>query len=49
MADEKTIEYVAPAVTDLGDLTELTEGTQDGDFTDRQFPANTPKRDLTFS
>lgn len=42
-------EYTSPVVTDIGDLTELTAGMADGDFTDRQFPANTPKKDLTFS
>lgn len=41
--------YEPPAVTDYGTLTELTAGQSDGDFTDRDFPANTPKRDLTFS
>ena len=41
--------YETPEVVDYGTLTELTAGQQDGDFTDRDFPANTPKRDLTFS
>ena len=49
MAEEKHEQYVTPKVTDLGDLTELTEGQADGDFTDQAFPVNTPKRDLTFS
>jgi hypothetical protein len=41
--------YEPPEVIDYGTLTELTAGEMDGDFTDRDFPANTPKRDLTFS
>ena len=41
--------YEAPRVTDYGSLTEITAGMADGNFTDRTFPANTPKRDLTFS
>jgi hypothetical protein len=43
------MEYQPPKVTDYGDLTEITAGQVDGDFTDRDFPANTPKKDLTFS
>ena len=41
--------YEAPVVTDYGNLTEITAGMSDGNFTDRSFPVNTPKRDLTFS
>ena len=41
--------YEAPKIADYGTLVELTAGQADGDFTDRAFPANTPKRDLTFS
>jgi hypothetical protein len=41
--------YEAPQVVDYGTLVQLTAGQQDGDFTDRAFPVNTPKRDLTFS
>ena len=41
--------YEAPEVVDYGTLAELTAGQTDGEFTDRDFPANTPKRDLTFS
>jgi hypothetical protein len=41
--------YEAPKVVDYGTLVELTAGQQEGDFTDRDFPVNTPKRDLTFS
>lgn len=43
------MEYEAPRVVDYGTLIDLTAGQSDGDFTDRDFPANTPKRDLTFS
>lgn len=41
--------YEAPKIEDFGTLTQLTAGQTDGDFTDRAFPINTPKRDLTFS
>ena len=41
--------YETPEIIDFGDLVELTAGQADGDFTDRSFPTNTPKRDLTFS
>jgi hypothetical protein len=41
--------YEAPKVVDYGTLVQLTAGQSDGDFTDRAFPINTPKRDLTFS
>ena len=41
--------YEAPKVVDHGTLVELTAGQADGDATDRAFPVNTPKRDLTFS
>jgi hypothetical protein len=41
--------YEKPVVRDYGDLAHVTAGQQDGDFTDRAFPVNTPKRDLTFS
>ncbi|TVY05625.1 paeninodin family lasso peptide [Paenibacillus cremeus] len=27
----------------------MTMGQSDGDFTDKEFPVNTPKKDLTFS
>jgi hypothetical protein len=43
------MEYEEPQVVDYGTLTDLTAGQMDGDFTDRDFPVNTPKRDLTFS
>lgn len=41
--------YEAPAVVDYGDLTSLTAGTTTGDYTDADFPTNTPKSALTFS
>jgi hypothetical protein len=41
--------YEAPHVTDYGTLVELTAGQTDGNFTDADFPAHTPKADLTFS
>ena len=43
------MDYEAPKVVDYGTLIELTAGQSDGDYTDRDFPANTPKRDMTFS
>lgn len=49
MSEAQQSQYVSPAIEDFGDLTELTEGQTDGDFTDMTFPANTPKKDLTFS
>lgn len=41
--------YEAPLVVDYGTLLEITAGQADGNFTDRAFPVNTPKRDITFS
>ena len=41
--------YEAPTIVDYGTLVELTAAQSDGDFTDRDFPVNTPKQDLTFS
>jgi hypothetical protein len=41
--------YEAPRVNDYGRLTDLTAGQVTGNFTDRDFPANTPRGDLTFS
>ena len=43
------MDYEEPTVVDYGTLVELTAAQQDGNFTDRDFPANTPKEDLTFS
>lgn len=41
--------YEAPQVKDYGTLVELTAQQQDGNFTDADFPAGTPRGDLTFS
>lgn len=41
--------YEAPTVVDYGELADVTAGMADGQFTDRDFPTNTPKQDLTFS
>jgi hypothetical protein len=43
------MKYEAPKVEDYGTLVELTAAQADGAFTDRAFPENTPKEDLTFS
>ena len=42
-------EYQKPHVVDYGELTRVTAAMNDGDRTDRDFPAQTPKDDLTFS
>ncbi len=42
-------EYEAPVVVDYGDLNDLTGGSRDGEWTDADFPTNTPKSKLTFS
>jgi hypothetical protein len=41
--------YETPRIVDYGTLVELTAAQSDGEFTDRDFPINTPKKDLTFS
>jgi hypothetical protein len=41
--------YEPPEVTDYGSLAEITAGQPSGGFTDKDFPAGTPKGDLTFS
>lgn len=41
--------YEAPQVKDYGTLVQLTAAQTDGNFTDADFPAGTPKGDLTFS
>lgn len=41
--------YEAPRVRDYGRLTDITAGQTNGDVTDRDFPAHTPKQALTFS
>jgi hypothetical protein len=43
------MKYEAPRIEDYGDLVELTAAQNDGNFTDADFPAMTPKDDLTFS
>lgn len=43
------IEYEVPRVKDHGDLAELTAGNKDGEWTDKDFPVHTLKKDLTFS
>jgi hypothetical protein len=46
---EETMTYEKPQVVDYGTLTDLTAGQMDGNFTDRDFPVNTPRDELTFS
>jgi hypothetical protein len=41
--------YEAPRVVDYGTLVALTAAQHDGEYTDRDFPAGTPRGDLTFS
>lgn len=41
--------YVKPQLTVHGDVEVLTKGNVDGDFTDKDFPVDTPKSELTFS
>jgi hypothetical protein len=43
------LSYETPTVTDYGELTDITAAQQDGNFSDRDFPAGTPRGDLTFS
>lgn len=43
------MKYEPPQVVDYGTLVALTAAQSDGDHTDRDFPAGTPKDDLTFS
>jgi hypothetical protein len=43
------VSYQPPTVNDYGTLVELTAAQATGNFTDRDFPVNTPKEDLTFS
>lgn len=43
------MDYEAPSVVDYGGLADITAGMSDGEFLDRDFPTNTPKKDLTFS
>ena len=41
--------YEEPTVVDYGELTDITAAMTDGERTDRDFPAGTPKGDITFS
>lgn len=41
--------YTTPEIKDYGTLTQMTAAQADGRLTDRDFPVNTPKEDLTFS
>lgn len=43
------MKYESPMITDHGTLAEITAGQSDGNFTDRDFPVNTPRDELTFS
>jgi hypothetical protein len=43
------MDYVAPKIVDHGDLVELTAQQTDGDALDADFPAGTPRGELTFS
>jgi hypothetical protein len=47
--EKDTLEYESPRIEDHGDLTELTAGSHEGEFTDAAFPVHTPKKLLTFS
>jgi hypothetical protein len=42
-------QYEAPRVTAIGTVADLTKGTNQHNFLDADFPANTPHDDLTFS
>jgi hypothetical protein len=42
-------EYEKPKVDDYGDLKDITAGTQNGNFTDANFPRGTPRGLITFS
>lgn len=46
---EAHVGYEQPTIADYGDLVELTAQQTDGDFLDADFPAGTPRGDLTFS
>ncbi len=43
------MKYDTPTIEDFGSLTELTAGTQNGDYTDAAFPIHVPRSLLTFS
>jgi hypothetical protein len=47
---EAKVSYENPSIADYGDLVELTAAASpDADFLDADFPAGTPRDDLTFS
>ncbi len=41
--------YQAPRLAVHGDVEKVTLGASDGNFTDKAFPTDTPKPQLTFS
>lgn len=41
--------YEAPSISIVGTLAEITQGNLNGNHTDKQFPADTPRGKLTFS
>ncbi len=41
--------YESPRLVVHGDVEKVTQGTANGNFTDKQFPVDTPKPQLTFS
>jgi hypothetical protein len=49
MQEPKPQQYEPPSVTDYGDLKRIVAGQVNGNFLDKDFPAGTPKTDLTFS
>ena len=48
MVDNR-LDYETPKLTEIGSFEEVTQGLDDGNFTDANFPTDTPKPDLTFS
>jgi hypothetical protein len=46
---DRSMEYQTPRVVDYGQLTDVTAAMMDGERLDRDFPAGTPKGELTFS
>jgi hypothetical protein len=46
---DKKSTYTTPKLTVHGDIRKLTQGNLSGAFTDKDFPAKTPTKDLTFS
>jgi hypothetical protein len=47
--ERSQMDYQPPTIADYGTLVGLTAATQNGDYTDKDFPVHTPKKDLTFS